>query len=244
MTYQVEKIIKQKIKENKLSKENFAFFYYNLENKETYFYSKEKWFIGASTTKVQIAMIYYEMIKDKKVNEKDMYLYKKNHYEAGNGIITNEYKVGDKIPLKKLLYEMIVNSDNTATNILAEALGGRKIYRKYFEKYTKTTLPDEFYTENIISASYGLDVLKYLYENSNIYKELIENMKKSSFGKYLKKYISSCEIAHKYGSYKGNIHDYGIVYGKKTYFIGIFTKNIENAEELIATISKEIFEIE
>ena len=27
MTYQVEKIIKQKIKENKLSKENFAFFY-------------------------------------------------------------------------------------------------------------------------------------------------------------------------------------------------------------------------
>ena len=189
-------------------------------------------------------MIYYEMIKDKKVNEKDMYLYKENHYEAGNGIITNEYNVGDKIPLKKLLYEMIVNSDNTATNILAEALGGRKIYRKYFEKYTKTTLPDEFYTENIISASYGLDILKYLYENSNIYKELIENMKKSSFGKYLKKYISSCEIAHKYGSYKGNIHDYGIVYGKKTYFIGIFTKNIENAEELIATISKEIFEIE
>ena len=169
----------------------------------------------------------------------------RNEYFSEKGLEpADEYKVGDKIPLKKLLYEMIVNSDNTATNILAEALGGRKIYRKYFEKYTKTTLPDEFYTENIISASYRLDVLKYLYKNSNIYKELIENMKKSSFGKYLKKYISSCEIAHKYGSYKGNIHDYGIVYGKKTYFIGIFTKNIENAEELIATISKEIFEIE
>ena len=42
-------------------------------------------------------------------------------------------------------------------------------------------------------------------------------MKKSSGGGYLKKNITTCEIAHKYGSYEGNIHDYGICYAKQKY---------------------------
>lgn len=60
---------------------------------------------------------------------------------------------------------------------------------------------------------------------------------------YLKKYVTDIDIAHKYGSYNGYVHDYGIVYGKNTYLIGIFTKEISNASELIATISRDILEI-
>ena len=42
-------------------------------------------------------------------------------------------------------------------------------------------------------------------------------MKKSSNGGYLKKDVKNCEIAHKYGSYEGNIHDFGICFAKKEY---------------------------
>ena len=66
-------------------------------------------------------------------------------------------------------------------------------------------------------------------------------MKLSSNGEYLKKYVD-CDVAHKYGSYNGYVHDYGIVYGDTTYLIGIYTKNVTDAAELIAVINQEIYE--
>lgn len=239
----VKKLINKKINGNELNRNNFAFFYYNLNTNKYYFYNKEKWFVAASTTKVQIAMLYYEKINNKEINPNMGFVYKAEDFEAGNGLITNNCKVGDSIAIKTLLKEMIINSDNTATNILADGLGGKKIYRKEFAKYTSVELPEKFYKENIISAEYGLDVLKYLFNNLGKYQELIEDMKKSSEYMYLKKYVTDIDIAHKYGSYNGYVHDYGIVYGKNTYLIGIFTKEISNASELIATISRDILEI-
>lgn len=48
----VKKLINKKINENELNRDNFAFFYYNLNTNKYYFYNKEKWFVAASTTKV------------------------------------------------------------------------------------------------------------------------------------------------------------------------------------------------
>lgn len=72
--------------------------------------------------------------------------------------------------------------------------------------------------------------------------ELIDYLKQSSDGEYLKKYIDQYEVAHKYGSYNGYVHDYGIVFGKNPYLIGVFTKGVPNADEIIANISLEILE--
>ena len=62
-------------------------------------------------------------------------------------------------------------------------------------------------------------------------------------GQYLKKYIKDYEIAHKYGSYNGYVHDYGIVFTDTPYLIGIFTKNIPNSDELIASISSDVLNL-
>lgn len=59
----------------------------------------------------------------------------------------------------------------------------------------------------------------------------------------MKKYITDYDVAHKYGSYEGNIHDYGIVYGKEPYIIGVFTKSVPDAEELIANISLQVLNL-
>ena len=70
---------------------------------------------------------------------------------------------------------------------------------------------------------------------------MLDYLKKSSNGQYLKKYIEDYDVAHKYGSYNGYVHDYGIVFGETNYLIGIFTKNIANADEFIADTSLKIF---
>lgn len=146
---------------------------------------------------------------------------------------------GDKVPLNFLLEQAIVNSDNTAINILIKNLGYSNAKRK-ITKYSDEPVPDNFYSSNIISASFAYDVINYLYEHQNEYQKLIEDMKKSSMGKYLKQYITNYDVAHKYGSYASYVHDYGIVYTESPYLIGVFTKNISNSAEVIAQISLDV----
>ncbi len=155
------------------------------------------------------------------------------------GTTASLYSVGDYVPLDFLLEQSIVNSDNTAVNILIKNLGYSNA-RHDITKYTDEVVPDDFYSNNITSAAYGYDVINYLYEHKDSYTKLIEDMKKSSMGLYLKKYITDYDVAHKYGSYSGYVHDYGIVFGPKTYLVGIFTRNVTNSDEVIASISLDI----
>lgn len=239
---EVEKIVQSYIKNKNLNEDNFAFFYYEPETQKTYIYNGENYFTAASTIKVPLAMIYYDKINNGDLNSDSKIQYMEGNYEDGSGTTAALYKVGDYVPLPYLLEQMIVNSDNTATNILKTGLGGEKAYRILIKQYTKQELPSEFNEENITSANYSLDILKKLYENQEKYAELLELMKKSSGGGYLKKNITTCEIAHKYGSYEGNIHDYGICFAKQKYLVGIFTQKVPDAENLIASINKEILE--
>jgi len=238
----IKEIIAKYMEENNLNSTNFSFFYCNLENNQYYFYNEYTYFIAASTIKVPLAMVYYDKINNNDLSLDTEFLYRSEDYVAGAGETNIKYKQGDYIPLSFLLEQMIVNSDNTATNILKTELGGEKAYRILIKQYTKEDLIEEFNEQNLTSAKYSYDILKRLYDNQEEYKDLIELMKKSSGGEYLKKNIKDCEVAHKYGSYNGYVHDYGIVYDEERYIIGIFTKDVNNAENLIANINQTIIE--
>lgn len=241
---QVKEIVEKYIQSKNLSEDNFGFFYYNPNNQKYYFYNSEYYFTAASTIKVPLAIVYYDKINNGEISKETTLLYKAEHYEAGSGTTSSIYKPGNYVPISFLLEQMIVNSDNTATQILKSGLGDNDgAYRNLITEYSNRTLKVEFYLENVITTGYGYDVIKYLWDNQDKYTELIEYMKKSSEGGYLKKGITTYEIAHKYGSYNGNIHDYGIVYAPNSYLIGIFTKGVPNAEELISKINKEILSL-
>ena len=218
---------------------NFAFFYYNIDDKGYYFYNENKYFTAASTIKVPIAMYYYDEINAGTYTTDSKLLYEQGDYEAGGGTTASLYSVGDYVPLDFLLEQAIINSDNTAVNILIGNLGYSNA-RKDITKYSDEIVPEDFYSNNITSAGYAYDVINYLYEHQDSYQKLIEDMKQSSMGMYLKEYITDYDVAHKYGSYGGYVHDYGIVYGEKTYLVGIFTRNITDSDEVIAQISLDI----
>lgn len=239
----VKETVQEYMTSRNLTENNFAFFYYNPQNQNFYFFNQDKFFTAASTMKVPIATIYYDKINNGELTLDKTLQYKSNNYEAGGGTTNLKYSIGDNIPISFLLEQMIVNSDNTAWKILMSGLGGNSASRKLATQYTYRELPTNFTSENIISAGYGYDIIKHIYENQEKYEELISYMKKSSGGGYLKKNITDYEVAHKYGSYDGNIHDYGIVFADTPYLIGIFTSKVPNAEDLIADINKSILEI-
>lgn len=235
----IETLINGMMEENHLSDNNFFFFYYNVEQKKYYFYNENTYFTAASTIKLPVAMLYYDKIKEGEYNLSDTLLYNRDDYEVGDGNTALDYSVGDKIPLSYLLKETIVNSDNTALNILIHHIGYQQC-KEELTKYSKQELVQEFYSSNIANASYYYDVIQYLYQHSEEYSQLIEYMKISSYGEYLKANLPQYEVAHKYGSYDGYVHDYGIIYGENTYLIGVFTKGIVNANELIANIGEQV----
>ena len=236
---EIKDLISQIMNENGLNSNNFGFFFYNINTREYYFYNENQYFTAASTVKVPVAMLYYDKINAGEISKEDTLLYKSNAYEAGAGDVTLKYKAGSYIPYSVLLEELIVDSDNTANNILIGNIGFDK-YRYEIAKYSDRELSSKFYSSNVTCPAFSYDVIKYLYKHSDEYSELIENMKKSSYGKYLKEYLDY-DVAHKYGSYNGYVHDYGIIYGKETYLMGVFTKN--NAPTLIASIGKQVVDL-
>ena len=236
---QIKDIIENIMLEKSLDSSNFAFFYYNIDQEKYYFYNEETYFTAASTIKMPITMLYYDKINNGELNLEDTITYTSNCYEAGAGMTAYTYSVGSKVPINFLLEQCIVNSDNTAINILIKNLGYKNC-KEQIAKYSSIELIENFYSSNIINARYAYDVVNYLYENIDNYSQLVEYLKKSSNGEYLKKYIDEYEVAHKYGSYNGYVHDYGIVFGETDYLIGIFTKNVLEADEFIADTSLKI----
>ena len=227
---------------NNLTADNFAFFYYNPQTQKYYFDNQEKYFKGASTVKVPVAMIYYDKIRNGELTEESTLQYTSDDYEAGGGTTASKYKVGNYIPISFLLEQSIINSDNTAVNILIDGIGYRKC-RELMAQYSDEEFIADFYTSNLTKASFGFDIINHIYQNQENYQELIGYMKQSSFGEYLKKYITEYDVAHKYGSYAGNVHDYGIVFTDSPYLIGVYTQNVTNADELIANISRQVLDI-
>ena len=235
----IENLINQIMTENNLNETNFFFFFYNIEEKKYYFYNENTYFTAASTIKVPVAMLYYDKIADGELNLSNTLLYNSDDYEVGDGSTAADYSVGERIPISYLLEQTIVNSDNTALNILIHNIGYQKC-KEELTKYSDIELTKDFYSSNVANVSYYYDVLQYLYQNTDKYSELIEYMKISSGGGYLKANLPQYEVAHKYGSYDGYVHDYGIIYGQNTYLIGVFTNGIANASDLIADIGEQV----
>lgn len=226
---------------NNLTADNFAFFYYNPQTQKYYFDNQDKYFKGTSTVKVPVAMIYYDKIRNGELTLENTLQYTSDNYEEGGRKTASTYNVGDYIPISFLLEQSIINSDNTAVNILIDGIGYRKC-RELMAQYSDEEFIDDFYTSNLTKASFGFDIINHIYQNQENYQELIGYMKQSSLGEYLKKYISEYDVAHKYGSYDGNVHDYGIVFAESPYLIGVYTQNVPDADELIANISRQVLD--
>ena len=238
---EIKNLITEIKAQNNLTEENFAFFYYNPQTQKYYFDNQNKYFKAASTVKVPVAIMYYDKIKNGELTKESTLQYTSDDYEEGGGTTASLYSVGDNVPISYLLEQSIVNSDNTAVNILIDGIGYRKC-REQIAEFSDEQFTEEFYTTNLTTADLGYNIINRIYQNQTDYEELIGFMKKSSNGEYLKKYVTEYDVAHKYGSYAGNVHDYGIVYSESPYLIGVYTQGVSGADELIANISRQVLD--
>lgn len=219
--------------------ENFSLVYYNLLTNEIVSINESKEFIAASTYKIGLNLLVYNLADIGEINLNDTITYESSDYEEGTGLLCTQSTIG-AYTIQELLDLSIQYSDNIATNMLGRYLGGHASVR---EKLYELLNIDYKYEENTITADIEYQILMYIYnhKDSENYTHLIDTLTKTEFHERLDKYIPQDIVAHKVGSNESYIHDVGIILSDTPYILVIYTNELTDAEEKIAQISKAIY---
>ncbi|MBR1496591.1 MAG: serine hydrolase [Oscillospiraceae bacterium] len=190
---------------HRLNANNFSMGFYNTVTGENWFYNPDAFFIAGSMYKLPLCMIYADMIAEGTRQPTDY---------VGNYTIAYA------------MQRAIVNSDNDAADALEGALG--MTYRAYRDKAASysgldlSTLPNSYYTDNTNSPRVMIGTLRYLYEHSDRYNDLIYWMTQANPGHYFQLNPSDYIIAQKYGQYAHCDSTCGIIYTPEPYLLVVF----------------------
>lgn len=200
-----------------LTEDNFAMGWYDLESGESWYYGADAFMVAGSMYKLPLNMAYTDLLASGELQPDDM---------VGKYTVTRAMELS------------IIYSDNEAADLLADSL--RLPYRDYrlllaqYSGLDDSELPEEYFTKNRISPRFMINTLVYLYDNSELYSELIGYMKQAHPGRYFKKNEGEYEIAHKYGYYELVLNDCGIVYTPRPFALAAFTNRVKKAEAALS----------
>lgn len=236
-------VIERVMNEYEVYPDQVSIVYRGLQNGDQYLLNEEEIFYAASTIKVAIAAIYVDLIEQGSLGWKSEIPYSDSYYEEGEGDITNLEKMS-AYPVDELIYQMLIYSDNTATNVLAA------YYTSTFEDYRSAIyelsgveyIDPELYEGNYITAEVLAQILLIISENDR-YDSIVEIMKEAQTGYRLKQYVSE-GMAAKYGSYEEWQHDTGIYYDGETpvYLLVVLTNGVGNVDEFMGDLNLQINE--
>ena len=234
------KDIEAYFQENGIDHEKVAYCITDLEHNIKYSMNEKDEFIAASIYKSPLAMLYYDKVNDGEYTLDSTFTYSGYMHEDA-GVVSSNYGIGSQIPLSDLLDDLIEYSDNDAGHILYENLGGWKEYKEAMTKYTDS-ISENYYTEdNVSTANTMNDVVTYLYEHKEDYKDLIENMEKAEPGEYLDR-DTQLSMPQKYGMYDSALNSVGFVECNTPYSIVVLTDLGDKGADVMANINRIAYE--
>lgn len=211
---------------------------------------------SASMIKVFILAKAYQDIADGTLSRDETFTLSGENVVGGSGTLQG-LPYGTKVSLKKVLETMIIDSDNTATNIMIERLGMNNI-NAYMQAhgYQHSVLKRKMMDYDAIAAGrnnltsvrdVGL-LFKRLYKGKCVNKALDDEMlsiykRQTDNDKIPAGLPAGTVVAHKTGEVNDVRHDGGIVYTPKgNYVLVIFTSNYYAYDD-IAALSKRIYDV-
>lgn len=255
---QLQLKINKEIKNSEDEKAKVSLLIYRLdEPEEVYSHNKDNRVISASLIKAAIMLTALGFIMEDKLNtntpiqvSQDMILEDTEVFEYGAGSHT----------LDEILNWMIINSDNTAANVLIDYLGMDSINRYCRKLNLENTIIErkmldfkavELGLNNYTSAEDMLKIYKALNNHSILNDKLCDYalgiLKRQRDKKLSMRYIyDDIKAAHKTGSLDYLRHDAGIFYlDNVTYYFGAFiyeAPSDDYASKWIGRISKLVYE--
>lgn len=238
--------------------ENISILIKDLSSKnEIYNLNSTEKLVSASTIKVPIMLAIFEEVKSGKVNLNDTILVTKNDILNDTEIFEN----GENYySINELINWMIIESDNTATNVLLKYFGMENINNyiinvlniknTYVQRYMLDEKAIKNGLNNYMSQKDMLDILTLLFSKKILNNELCEKAINILYNQrcqnQIMRYIfEPVKYAHKTGSLDYLSHDVGVMNIKdKLFYIGISIWNSSDKDgdkKLIGNIGKIIY---
>ena len=227
----LETILADYMEENGLKKGNFALSYYNTVTGEACAVNDTVFMPAASTFKLPLNMYYYELERDGKITP--------------DTVIPSAKLEGVEYTLEEIRRASLIQSDNDTALALLYNLGEFPDY-KTIMRDTYFHMPGDqieyiYYADNYYCTNMMMDALKYLYENSGDFEELLDYLKQAQPDTYFRAYVTEYEVAHKYGWFEGTVNDVGIFYTPEPFLLAVYTKDLDN-DFLISDVAQLVTE--
>ncbi len=249
----------------------FAVAFKDLQTGKTLFINEKTNFHAASTMKTPVMIEVFKQAKSGKFNLSDSTLVKNEFKSIVDGSIYGMdiaddssdgmyKKIGQKMTIYDLTYQMIIVSSNLATNILIDLVDAknanatmRKLGAKDIQVLRGVEDQKAFDKglNNSVTAFDLMLIFEKIAKNKVINKQSCEAMLKILFDQKFDEIIpanlpKTVRVAHKTGSITGVQHDSGIVFlpdGRK-YVLVLLSKKLKNADagvKVLAEVSEMIY---
>ncbi len=210
---------------------------------------------GASTIKIPIAVALLQQVDQGKIKLEEQLVLKKSAIAAGSGTMSS-MALGSKVTVREALQASITISDNTATNLLIERLGGSEKLNLQWRSWGLVTttlrspLPD-FTGTNQVSGRELAMVLQQL-EKGNLLSPTGRQTALEIFRQTKRNHLlpaglndPKAKVAHKTGELDNLLADAGLIEladGKKYIVVALVKRNANNdrAGELIRQVAAAI----
>lgn len=223
-----------------------------------YSYSPELPLVSASTIKTPLMLALLEKVRQKKLTLMQPVTVPRMAILPD----TMVFELGqEQYPLWELIYWMIVESDNTATNVLMDLIGMEEVNR-----YCATTLGCQHTTlqrkmldfdaitqgrNNYTSARDMEQIYRHIYRRDILTPELCDwamgvLLRQRSTSQFLRYIADDIRLAHKTGGLDHLNHDCGLfLLPNAHYYLGVFlwdTADIGGDKVLVGRIAKAIYD--
>ncbi|NES04810.1 MAG: serine hydrolase [Okeania sp. SIO2F4] len=211
---------------------------------------------SASTIKLPILVAFFQAVEQGRIKLDDMLTIEESHLAEGSGDMQFR-KPGTKYTALQTVRKMIVISDNTATNILIEALGGADVLNQLFQSWgLKNTvinnpLPDLSGT-NTTTPKDLIDLISQVNQGGLVSLKsrdrLFRIMERTQNDSLLPRGVGrGSVVAHKTGNLKSVLADAGMIdlLNGKRYLLAVLVKrpdDDQDAVELIRGVSKKTYQ--
>lgn len=210
----LEARVVQFMEENYLNEQNFSMSYYNTVTGESYAFEDTHMMVAASTYKLPLNLYYYQQELAGEI--------------APDALIAGVYRLSD------CHYQSLVWSNNEISEAMLYQIGSFQEYKQTMRTFTDMTddeIDPRYYSGNLYCTRMMMDALKYLYDHAADYEEMLSYMKEASpQNGYFRKYVTECEVAHKYGSFEGAENDTGIIYAGQPFLLAVYTQDVAGEE--------------
>lgn len=272
-TSNAEKELLQKI-QARLAKEKgeFALAFMDLQTGEQLFLNERVTYHAASTMKTPVMVEVFKQVANGKLSLDDSILVK-NEFKS---IVDGSYyrldpaddsqfelykKVGTKVTLAELVYEMIILSSNLATNMVIEMVDAKKVTQTMRDMGAKDIQvlrgveDGKAFAQGLNNRVTAYDLMllfaalaegKLVDQKSckEMIRILLDQQHNTLIPAYLPKEV---KVAHKTGSITGVHHDSGIVFlpDERKYLLVMLSSKLEDSDaatEAMARVSEMIYQ--